>query len=150
MNYKIIWALFQKLIVPKKDINQYFESGGEQILNILDKVVAQFNAEWGGETPPVMYCRDELPDMYMRYEKWDKAKSTIDKCYKAGILDESERYEQLDWINNCEIAAKEVVNHLHKYPGTLQKDMYIRLHYVNKESLKWVLNFYKKLEKNKI
>lgn len=130
-----------------KEIKQYFESG-EKILDILDKVVAQFNLEWG-ETPPVMYCRDELPDMYMRYGKWDKARNAINRCFEVGILDESERFKQQNWINSCEAATKEVINHLNKYPGTLQKDIYNRLHYVDKESLKWVLRFYKNIEKLK-
>lgn len=130
-----------------EEIKLYFDSG-EKILSILDKVVKQFIEEWG-ETPPTMYCRDELPDMYMRYGEWDKARRAIDRCYEVKILDQSQKYSQHTWINNCEIAVKEVVNHLKKYPGSLQKDMYSRLHYVDKESLKWVLRFYKHIVKIK-
>ncbi|MCQ4925314.1 hypothetical protein NE686_19575 [Tissierella carlieri] len=130
-----------------KEIKLYFDSG-EKILSILDKVVKQFIKEWG-ETPPTMYCRDELPDMYMRYGQWDKARKAIDRCHEVKILNQSERYNQQNWINNCEVAVKEVISHLKEYPGTLQKDMYTRLHYIDKDAMKWTLRFYRNIEKVK-
>lgn len=130
-----------------EEIKLYFDSG-EKILSILDKVVDRFIEEWG-ETPPTMYCRDELPDMYMRYGKWNEARRTIDRCYEVKILTPSERNSQYSWINNCEIAAKEVVNHLKEYPGTIQREIYSRLHYVDKDALKWVIRNYKQIVKVK-
>ncbi|NMA48320.1 MAG: hypothetical protein GX947_00885 [Tissierellia bacterium] len=138
----------KKTNISSKDLEKFYLHGEKALENLEEAIIEM--KKWGdGELPPSIPPRDQLPDMYMRYGRWDDAERVIRECYRVGVLKEEELEEHVRWINNCQAVSLEVLAHIDEFPEVQQKDMYKRLYKLDKNCLKWVLRFYYKISKTK-
>ena len=92
-----------------------------------------------GDLPPVVPCRDMLPELYMRYGRWSDAEKVIRLCISCGAYGHTEYSDNQDhegcWIpesgdeellslNLRKEAASSALSYLAENPGTLQSKIY--------------------------
>lgn len=118
------------------------------------KSFIQSYMEMDGGLPPCVPCRDSLPELYMRYGEWDKARQVICMCISYGAYGYTEYRNKNDhnghWVAEsgenellnlrmCHEAADAVLAYLSKNPGTLQNKIYKIPDFatVNHDALVW-------------
>lgn len=132
--------------------------GDAEKLRLLERLLPDFplfirlSFEQDSSLPPLVPCRDTLPELYMRFGKWDEAESVIRLC----IAQKAYGYTEYDHLNNAhwfpESAEIELINlklrraasdvalaYLSENPGILQNKIYKvpELADVDHESLIW-------------
>ncbi len=128
---------------------EYF-AAGEAALDALPGAFAGWLRSPDKESvPPSIPPRDGLPDMYMRFGRWDDAARVIRRVAEIGLTTKDEERESLAWIAGCKAAATAALDLVKDRPGILQKDVYRELPYVNRECLKWFLRFSREIDKVK-
>ncbi len=87
-----------------------------------------------GELPPYVPCRDSLPELYMRFGKWEKAEQVIRLCMSCGaygytdektgrwVSESGDAY--LSTVRIRRLAADAALSFLSANPGTVQSKMY--------------------------
>ena len=92
-----------------------------------------------GDLPPVVPCRDMLPELYMRFGRWGDAENVIMLCISCGAYGHTEDKgsrdhngkwvsesgdEQLALLNQRREAASAALSYLADNPGSLQSKIY--------------------------
>lgn len=119
-----------------------------------------------GDLPPVVPCRDMLPELYMRYGRWSDAEKVIRLCISCGAYGHTEYRDSQDhegrWIpesGNEELvslklrkqAAFAALAYLAENPGTQQSKIYKApvLSSVDHDALVWFCRSSHQLRKEK-
>jgi len=101
--------------------------------------------------PDTIYCRDALPELYMRYGMWEKAEKVIRLCISCkayGHTEYTENHkqwiaasgaEELEQLQQRHEAADALLAYLAKNPGQLQNKVYKlpALAAIDHEALVW-------------
>lgn len=95
----------------------------EEALPLLPGFVSDY-LKTDNELPPVVPPRDMLPEMYMRFGEWGKARETVDFCLSVGAYQHGEHSEIKKDIFNRQAATEGLLKFLRENPGFLQKDIY--------------------------
>ena len=135
--------------ITQKELMQYYKYGEESLIHLRAAIKEMLS--WGedSEIAPSIPPRDKLPDMYMRFGYWDDAIRVLNECYKSLALSKEELEKEIQWVNLCKETTTKVLLYLDEFPGVLQREMYKRLHELDKEALKWTLRFYQNISKIK-
>ncbi len=77
-----------------------------------------------GELPPIIPCRDELPELYKRVGDWKNAERVIKQCIECNAYHPDNGNDQLVDLLNYQKAATAALILIEQQPGILQKDIY--------------------------
>lgn len=89
--------------------------------------------------PSIMYCRDKLPDYYMRCGKWEDAERVIRTCAGYNLYYPGDGSAELSGLMDYQDIAECVISFIGRHPGVYQKDMYSLLPDLDRGILKRVL-----------
>lgn len=122
----------------------------EQALSVLPQFVMDCMKS-DGELPPVVPPRDTLPELYMRYGNWEKARETVDFCSSVKAFQKSEYADMIELIDVRQAAAEGLLDFLNENPGFIQKNVYKEpaLSAYNHDALVWVCRSFKLIRKEK-
>lgn len=122
----------------------------EQALDVLPEFISE-SIKMDGELPPSVPPRDSLPELYMRYGSWERARKTVDFCYSVGALDKESYADIINLIEIRKSAANGLLEFLTNNPGFLQKNVYKNpvLSFYDHNALVWVCRSFKLIRKEK-
>ena len=120
-------------IRTSKDIHAKLAACEEQY-KILPEFVRATLKDFG-KLPDTIPCRDMGVEWYLRLGQWDKARSAIEKCIKAGAYDDGGK-DALDYFTRYKKTAELALNFIGKNAGFLQKNLYKALPEADKDCLK--------------
>lgn len=89
--------------------------------------------------PPSILCRDILIDCYLMTDQFDLAENVVERTLTAKAWTEEQSAEQVAFVLAVQNARSYLFERLKKFPGTLQKDIYVILPSVDKKAMKWYL-----------
>lgn len=127
----------------------------ERCLSLLPKVIEEDRTECEVlglmfELPPVIRCRDYLPEMYMRWGYWEDAKRVFVRCHQIGALSKEECRDMLLDVVEKETAVKRVVEILTSDPAPMkQTDLKKQLVSLSAPAINWALRYYKGISRTK-
>lgn len=100
---------------------------------------------------PELACRDLLPELYMRLGKWDKAKSTIERCANTGAYYPKDGSLELATLESYRTVAIAALSYINENPGCLQRNIYKALSFEGeqREHLKHFLRNSLQIKKEK-
>lgn len=120
----------------------------EDCLKALPEAVSQWRLRHT-EIPPHIPCRDELPDVYMRFGRWDDALRVIHSVLEAGAMDVEQCNETTAWIMKCKEAAERALRCIKERPGIRSRQLYSLLSHVDREALRWFTRYSWQIERVK-
>lgn len=138
----------QNIVYEEKDIQkqiQMCESSMEKLPEFMFPYIsAKFEVQ-------ELACRDLLPELYMRIGKWDKAKSTIERCISANAYYPKNGSVELADLESYRTVATTAIAYISENPGCLQRNIYKALAFKDnqKEQLKHFLRYSLQIEKEK-
>lgn len=142
-------ASFRITSMTAAEAEEYF-AAGEAALEALPGTFSEWlRSPYKDPVPPSIPPRDSLPDMYMRFGRWDDAARVIHRVAEIGLMTKDEEKERLAWVAGCKAAAIAALDLVRDRPGILQKDVYRELPYINRECLKWFLRFSREIDRVK-
>lgn len=94
----------------------------ERQLRLLPAFVSNSLIE--DELPPIIPCRDELPELYMRAGNWKEAERVIKFCMAENAYYPDTGEDSLRYLLNYKTAAETTLKFLKDNPGYLQKNIY--------------------------
>jgi hypothetical protein len=95
----------------------------ERQLTLLPAIISE-EIERDGHLAPVITCRDELSEIYMRMGDWAAAERTIKFCMRCNAYYPESGEEQLKYLLDYKMAAETAIRFLNENPGYLQKNIY--------------------------
>lgn len=125
----------------------YFRAG-EDCLKALPDAISHWRLQHK-EIPPCIPCRDELPNVYMRFGHWDDALRVIHFVLEAGAMDPEQCDETAAWILKCKEAADRALQCIKEHPGIRPKQLYSLVSHVDREALKWFTRYSWQVERVK-
>ena len=139
-------AEFKKTNITKKEVEKYYQYGEESLKYLKDAIKEMMS--WGdGEIAPSIPPRDDLPDMYMRFGRWDDAERVMEECYKNIAISKKELDENIKWIkNNFKYIESITTGSFINFPFKDLKDYEEEYYGENKERLREIR---KKFDENK-
>lgn|GEM_PF-417271 len=121
---------------------------GEDCLRALPDAISHWRLQHI-EVPPCIPCRDELPNVYMRFGRWDDAIRVVHSVLEAGAMDPEQYDETSAWIMKCKEAAEGALQCIKEHPGISSKRLYSLLPHVDREALKWFTRYSWQIERVK-
>lgn len=91
------------------------------------KSLEDFISEWlarDGELPPIIPCRDELPELYKQIGDWKNAERVIKHCIACNAYFPENGETELKDLLLYQIAAEKALELIKENPGVLQKNIY--------------------------
>lgn len=145
--------------MTRQQFNEYV-AHGEAALKALPFAVDEWREESKGLTfeedddntvPAIVYPRDYLPDMYMRWGQWDDAIRVIETCRAIeGILPEPYGEQRISDCLQKRDATRKVVEILsNNLPYMKQDALKKQLVEFDRKVVNWVLRFQKSIVRTK-
>lgn len=121
----------------------------EEGLKLLPSFVSASIKE-DGDLPPIIFCRDTAPWLYMKQGRWDDAERVIKYCISCRAYFPENGKEELQFFEMFRDAACIASAYIENHQGTLQKDIYKSLSkIVSSDEMKSVMRNYELIRKEK-
>lgn len=123
------------------DPGPYFRAA-EACLAALPEAITYWRRQYReNPIPPSIPCRDELPDMYMRYGRWDDALRVLQALHEMELLEPNAFSDAVAWLEKCRSATEAALAYISEHPGCKQNRLYSLVSGVDREALKWFTRF---------